>query len=117
MNWELPDIQTGFRKGRGARDQIDNICLIIEKAKDFQKNIYFCLKDYTKSFECVDHNKLWKILEVMGIPDHLTCLLWNLYARQEATFKTGHETKDWFEIGQGVHHDSTLSPCLFNLYE
>ena len=90
MNSELPDVQAGFRKGRGTRDQIANICSIIEKAREFQKNIYFCLVDYAKAFDCVDHNKLWKILKKMGIPDHLTCLLRNLYAGQEATVRTGH---------------------------
>ena len=96
MNCELPDVQTGFRKGRGTRDQIANICLIDEKARGFQKNIYFCFIDYTKAFDCVDHNKLWNILKEMGIPDHLTCLLRNLYADQEATIRTGHGT-DWFK--------------------
>ena len=94
MNCELPDVQAGFRKGRGTRNQIANICWIIEKAREFQKNIYFCFIDYTKAFDCVDHNKLWKILKEMGIPDHLTCLLRNLYARQEATVRTGHGTTD-----------------------
>ena len=95
-NCELPDVQADFRKGRGSRDQIANICWIIEKAKEFQKNIYFYFMDYTKAFDCVDHNKLWKILQEMGIPDHLTCLLSNLYAGQEATVRTGHGTTDWF---------------------
>ena len=90
MNRELPDVQTGFRKGRRTRDQTANICWIIEKAKELQKNIYFCFFDYVKVFDCVDHNKLWKILQELGIPDHLTCLLRNLYARQEATVRTGH---------------------------
>ena len=99
-NCELPDIQAGFRKGRGTRDQIANIHLIIEKARGFQKSIYFCFIDYTKAFGCVDHNKLWKILQEMGIPDHLTCLLRNLYAGQEATVRTGHGTTDWFQIGK-----------------
>ena len=98
MNCELPDVQAGFRKGRGTRDQIANICWIIEEAREFQKNIYFCFIDYAKAFDCVDHNKLWKIL-----PDHLTCLLRNLYAGQEATVRTGHGTTDWFQIGKGVH--------------
>ena len=98
MNRELPDVQSGFRKGRGPRDQVDNIRKIIEKARDFQKNIYFCFIDYAKAFDCVDHNKLWKILREMGIPDHLTCLLRNLYAGQEATVRTGHGTTDWFQI-------------------
>ena len=115
MNWELPDVQLGFGKGRGTRDQIANICWIIEKA-EFQKNIYFCFTDYIKAFDCVDHNKLWKILQEMGIPDHLTCLLRNLYSGQEATVRTGHGTIDWFEIGKEVHQGCVLSPCLFNLY-
>ena len=100
MNRELPDIQAGFRKGRGTRDQIANIRWIVEKAREFQKNIYFCFIDYAKAFDCVDHNKLWKILQEMGIPDHLTCLLRNLYAGQEATVRTGHGTTDWFQIGK-----------------
>ena len=116
MNCELPDVQAGFRKGRGTRDQIANICWIIEKAREFLKNIYFCCIDYAKAFDCVDHNKLWKILKDMGIPDHLTCLLRNLYAGQEATVRTGHGTTDWFQIGKGVHQVCILSPCLFNLY-
>ena len=118
MNHELPDVQTGFRKGRGTRDQIANNCWIIEKAREFQKNIYFCFNDYAKAFDCVDHNKLVlsKILQEMGIPDHLTCLLRNLYAGQEATVRTGHETTDWFQIGKGVRQACILSPCLFNLY-
>ena len=99
MNHKLPDIQGGFRKGRGTRDQIANIHGIIEKAREFQKNIYFCFIDYTKAFDCVDHLKLWKILKEMGIPDHQTCLLRNLYAGQEATVRTGHGTTDWFQIG------------------
>ena len=99
VNRELPDIQAGFRKGRGTRDQIANICWIIEKAREFQKNIYFCLIDYAKTFDCVDHNKLWKIL---GIPDHLTCLFRNLYGGQETTVRTGHGTTDWFQIGKGI---------------
>ena len=102
MNRELPDVQAGFRKGRGTRDQIPNICWIIEKAREFQKNIYFCFIDYAKAFDCVDHNKLWKILKEMGISDHLTCLLRNLYTGQQATVKTGHGTTDWFQIGKGV---------------
>ena len=97
MNPELPDVQAGFRKGRGTRDQIANIRWIIEKAREFQKNIY-CIIDYAKAFDFMDHNKLWKILKEMGIPDHLTCLLRNLYAGQEATFITGHGTTDWFHI-------------------
>ena len=113
---ELPDVQAGFRKGRGTRDQIVNTCLIIEKAREFPKNIYFCFIDYVKAFDCVDHNKLWKILKEMGIPDHLTCLLRNLYAGQEATVRTGRGTTDWFQTGKGVPHGCLLSPCLFNLY-
>ena len=96
VNQELPYIQAGFRKGRGTRDQIANICWIMEKAREFQKNSYFCFISYTKGFDCVDHNKLWKILQEMGIPDHLTCLLRNLYAGQEATVRTGHGKTDWF---------------------
>ena len=102
-NWELPDVQAGFRKGRGTRDQIANICWIIEKAREFQKNIYFCFIHYAKAFDCVDHSKLWNILKEMGIPYHLTCLLRNLYAGQETTVKTGHETTDWFQIGKRVY--------------
>ena len=116
VNCELPDVQTGFRKGRGTRNQIVNIRWLIEKAIEFQKNIYFCFIDYAKAFDCVDHNKLWKILEEMGIQDHLTCLLRNLYAGQEATVRTGHRTTDWFQIGKGVHQGCILSPCLFNFY-
>ena len=116
MNHELPDVQAGFRKGRGTRHEIANIHWIIEKAREFQKNIYFCFIDYDKAFDCVDHNKLWKILQEMGIPDHLTCLLRNLYAGQEATFRTGHGTTDSFKIEKGVHQGCILSPCLFNLY-
>ena len=116
MNRELPDVQTGFRKGRRTRDQIANICWIIKKAREFQKNIYFCFIDYAKAFDCVDHTKLWKILKEMGIPDHMTYLLRNLYARQEATVRTGHGTTDWFQIGKGVHQGYILSPSLFNLY-
>ena len=102
MTRELPDVQAGFRKGRGTRDQIANILWIIGKAREFQKNIYFCFIDYTKAFDYVDHNKLWKILEEMGIPYHLTCLLRNLYTGQEATVRAGHETMEWFQIGKGV---------------
>ena len=102
MNCELPDVQDGFRKGRGTRDQTVNICWVIKKAREFQDNIYFCLIDYAKAFDCVDHNKLWKILKEMGIPDHLTHLLRNLYAGQEATGRTGHEPTDWFQIGKVV---------------
>ena len=116
MNHELPDVQTGFRKGRGTRDQIANIRWIIEKAREFQKNVYFRFIDYSKAFDCVYHNKLWKILKEMGIPDHLTCRLRNLYAGQEATVRTGHGTTDWFQIGKGVCQGCILSPCLFNLY-
>ena len=116
MNHELPDVQAGFRKGRRTRDQIANICWIIEKAREFQENIYFSFVDYAKAFDCMDHNKLWKILKEKGIPDHLTCLLRNLYAGQEATVRTGHGTTDWFQIGKGVHQDCILSSCLFNLY-
>ena len=115
MNCELPDVQAGFRKGRGTRDQIANIRWIIEKAREFQKNIYLCFIDYTKAFDCIDH-KLWKILKEMGIPDHLTCLLRNLYSDQEATVRTGQGTTDWFQKGKGIHQGCILSPCLFNLY-
>ena len=104
-----------FRKDRGTRDQIASIRWIIKKAREFQKNINFCLIDYAKAFDCVEHNKLWKILREMGISDHLTCLLRNLYAGQEATVRTGHRTTDWFQIGKGVHQSCILSPCLFNL--
>ena len=114
MNCEFPDIQVGFRKGRGTRDQIAN--WIIEKASEFQKNIYFCFIDYAKALDCVDHKKLWKILKEIGIPDHLTCLLRNRYAGQEATVRTGHGTTDWFQIGKGVCQGCMLSPYLFNLY-
>ena len=99
MNHELPDVQAGFRKGRGTRDKIASICWIIERAREFPKNIYFCFVDYAKAFDCVDHDKLWKILKEMGIPDHLICLLRNLYAGQEAIVKTTHRTMDWFQIG------------------
>ena len=116
VNWEIPDGQAGFRKGRGTRDQIANICWVIEKATEFQKNIFFCFIDYAKNFDCVDHNKLWKILKEMGIPDHLTCLLRNLYAGQEATVRTRHGTTDWLKIGKGVCQGCILSLCLFNLY-
>ena len=116
VNRELPDVQAGFRKGRGTRDQIVNICWIIKAAREFQKNIYFCFIDYAKNFDCVDHHKLWKILQEMGIPDNLTCLLRNLYSGQEVTARTGHGTTDWFQIGKGVHQGCVLSPCLFNLY-
>ena len=116
MNREIPDVQAGFRKGRGTRDQIANIRWIIEKAREFQKNIYFCLIDYAKAFDFVDHNKQWKILKEMGIPNHLTCLLKNLYAGQEAIVRTGHGTTDWFQIGKGVSQGYILSSCLFNFY-
>ena len=116
VNHELPDVQAGFRKGGGTRDQIANIRWIMEKAREFQKNIYFCFIDYAKAFDCVDHNKLWTILQEMGIPDHLTCLLRNLYAGQEATVKTGHGTIYWFQIRKTAHHGCILSPWLFNVY-
>ena len=102
MNRELPDVQAGFRKGRGSRHQIANICCIIKKAREFQKNIYFCFIDNANALDCVDHNKRWKILKEMGMPDHLTCLLRNLYAGQEIKVRTGHGAKDWFQIGKGV---------------
>ena len=116
VNCELPDAQAGFRKGRGMRDQIPNSHWIIKKARKFQKNIYICFTDWAKAFDCVDHNKLWKILKEMGISDHFTCLLRNLYASQEATFKTVHGTTEWFQIGKGVRQGCILSPCLFNLH-
>ena len=123
VNRDLVDVQAGFRKGRGTGDQIANIRWTIEKAREFQKNIYFCFIDYTKAFDSVDHNKLWKILKEIEIPDqlshfsgdHITCLLRNLYAGQEATVRTRHGTTDWFQIGKGVHPGYILSPCLFNL--
>ena len=115
VNGEHPDVQAGFRKGRGTRDQIANICWIIEKTREFQKNIYFCFIDYDKVFDCVDHNKLWKTLKEMCIPDHLTCLLRNLYAGQEAAVRAGHGTTDWFQIGKGARQGCILSPCLFNI--
>ena len=115
MNQEIADVQAGFRKGKGTREQMANICWIIVKVKEFQKNTYFCF-DYPKAFDCVDHNKLWKILKEMEILDHLTCLLRNLYAGQEATVRTGHGTTDWFQTGKGVHQGCMLSPGLFNLY-
>ena len=113
MNYELPGVQAGFRKSRGTKDHIANICWINEKAREFQKNIYFYFIDYSKAFDCVDHNTLWK---EMGILDHLTCLFRNLYAGQEATVRTGHGTTDWFQIGKGVCQGCILSPCLFNFY-
>jgi len=116
VNRELPDVQAGFRKDRGTRDQIANIRWIMEKAREFHKNIYFCFIDYAKAFDCVDHNKLWKILQEMGIPDHLICLLRNLYAGQEATVRIGHGTTDWFQIGKGVRQGCILSLSLFNFY-
>ena len=116
VNCELPDVQAGFRKRRGTRDQIANIRWIIEKAREFQNNIYFCFIDYTKAFDFVDHDKLWTILKEMRIPDHVTCVLRNLYTGQETTVRTGHGTTDWFQIGKGVHQSCILPPCLFNLY-
>ena len=116
MNHELPDAQAGFKNGRGTRDQIANICWIIKKTREFQKNIYFCFIDYAKTFDCVDHNKLWNILKEMGIPDHLTCFLRNLYAGEESTVRTRHGTMDWFQIGKGVPQSYILSPYLFNLH-
>ena len=116
VNCELPDVQAGFRKGRGSRDQIANIHWMTEKAREFQENIYFWFIDYAEDFDCVDHNKLWRILKEMGIQGHLTCLLRNVYAGQEATVRTGHGTTDWFQIGKGVCQGCILSPCLFNLY-
>ena len=115
MNRELPDVQAGFRRGRGTRDQIANIFWIIERARELKKNIYVCFIDYSKAFHCVDHNKLWKILKEMRLPDHLTSLLRNLYAGQEATVRTGHETTDWLQIRRGVRQGFILSSCLFNL--
>ena len=116
LNPELADAQAGFRKGRGTRDQIANICRIIEKAREFQKNVYLGFIDYAKAFNCVDHNKLWKILNEMGTPGHLTCLLRNLYVGQETPVRTGHGTMDCFQIGKGVHQGCIVSPCLFKLY-
>ena len=116
MNHELPDVQAGFRKGRGTRDQIANIHWIIKKVREFQKNIYFCFIDYAKAFDSVVHNKPWKTLQEMGIPDHLICFLGNLYAGQEATVRTGCGTTAWFQIGKGARQGCILSPCLFNLY-
>ena len=114
VNRELPDVQAGFRKGKGSRDQIANICWIIKKAREFQKNMYFCFIDYAKALVQITTN--WKMLKEIGIPDHLTCLLRNLYAGQDATVRTGHESMDWFQIGKGVHQGCILSPCLFNLH-
>jgi len=116
VNPELPVVQAGFRKRRGTRDQIANICWIIEKAREFQKNIYFCFVDYAKAFDDVDYKKLWKILKEMGIPDHLTCLLRKLNAGKEITVRTSHGTMDWFQIGKAVHQGCILSLCLYNLY-
>ena len=116
VNYELSDVQAGFGKGRGTREQIANIRWITEKAREFQKNIYFCFIDYAKAFDCVDHHKPWKILQETGLPDHLTCLLRNLYAGQEATVRAGHRTRDWLQIGEGVRQGCILSPYLFNLY-
>ena len=116
VNRELPDVQAGFRNGRGTRDQIANIRWIIDKLREFQKNIYFCFIDYAKAFDCVDHNKLWIILRKMTIPDHLSCLLRSLYAGQEATVRTGHGTTDCFQIGKGVRQGCILSSCFFNFY-
>ena len=116
VNRELPDVQAGFRKGRGTRDLISNIHWVIGKAREFHKNFYFCFIDCAKAFDCVDHNGLWEILKEKGIPEHLTCLLRNLYAGQEATIRTGHGTTDWFQIRKGVCQGCILSPCLFNFY-
>ena len=114
VNHELPDVQAGFRKGRGTRDQIANIRWIMEKAREFQKNIYFCFTDYAKAFDCVDHNQLWKILKEMGIPDHLICLLRNLNAGQEVTVRTRHGTTDWFQIKKGIRQGCILSPAYLS---
>ena len=116
VNHELPDVQAGFRKGRGTRDQIAIICEMMTKAREFQENIYFCFIDYNKAFDCIDHNKLWKFLKEMGIPDHLICLLRNLFAAQDGTARIGHGTIDRFQIGKGIRQGCILSPCLFNLY-
>ena len=116
LNGKLLDVQAGFRKGRGTRDQISNIRWVIEKAREFQENIYFCFIGYAKALNSVDHNKLWKILKEMEIPNHLPCLLRNLYVDQEAVVRTGHGTMDWFKIGKGVHQSCILSPCLCNFY-
>ena len=116
INCETPNVQARFRRGRRTGDQIANIHSIIEKGREFQKIVYFCLIDYAKDFDCVDHHKLWKILKAIGIPDHLTWLMRNLYAGQEATVRTGHGIMDWFQIGKGVRQGCVLSPCLLNLY-
>ena len=116
MNHEFPDLQAGFRKGRGTRDQIANIPWIIKKASEFQKHFYFCFSDYAEVFDCVGHNKLWKILKEMGISDHLTCLLRNLYGSKETTVRTGHGTTVWFQIGKGVCQGCIFSPCLYAEY-
>ena len=116
VNGEILDVQAGFRKGRGTETILPTSIGSSKKTRELQKNIYFCFIDYAKAFDCVDHNQLWKILQEMGIPDHLTCLLRNLYAGQEATVRTKHGTTDWFKIGKGVRQGCTLSPCLFNLY-
>ena len=116
MNRELPDVRAGFRKGIGTRDQITNICCIMEKARKFQKNNYFCFIDYVKAFDCVNHNKLWEIHKEMEVLDYPTCLLRNLNADQEATIRTGYGTMDWFKIGKGVYQGCIISPSLFNLY-
>ena len=116
MNHELPDVQADFRKGRGTRDQIANIYWMIKKAREFQKNIYCCFIDYTKAFDCVDHNTLWEILQEIGIPNHLIHLLRNLYAAQKATVRTGHGTTDWLQIGKGVYQGYIWSPYFSNLY-
>ena len=116
LNHEFPDVEAGFRKGRGTKDQISNILWIIEKEREFQKNMYSCVIGYAKAFDCVDHNKLWKILKEIGVPDHLTCILRNLYACQEATVRTGHGTTDWLQIRKEVGQGSILSPYLFILY-
>ena len=116
MNRELPDVQGGFLKGRGTRDQIANTRWIIKKAREFQKNIYFSFIGYAKAFHCVDHNRLWKILKDIGLPDHLTCLMRNLYAGQDATVRSGHGTTDCFQFGKREHEGCIWSPCLFNLY-
>ena len=116
MNHELPDVQAGFRQTRGTRDQIANICWIMEKVREFQKTIYFCFIDHAKAFDCVNHNELCKIIKEMGIPDYLTCLLRNLYADQEATLRTSHGTTEWFRTRKGVGQDCISSPCLFNFH-